>query len=101
MLESRAVSTVALRDDIGRDTLTGLPNRPGLQKEIFSPIAAAGISVDDIIQNEFEPGKAHLAFTVDRAELGEVKPIIDGVLAGPMEENVDMQTPELAGCGKA
>ncbi len=81
MLESRAVSTVALRDDIGRVTLIGLPNRPGLQKDIFSPIAAAGISVDDIIQNEFEPGRAHLAFTVDRAELGEVKPIIDGVLA--------------------
>ncbi len=104
MEQQRAVSTVALKSDIGRVTLAGLPNRPGLQRTIFDRIAAAGISVDDIIQTEALGGggsgtspetgpdfiKSHadappsglcnVVFTVDKADLAEVKPLIESAL---------------------
>lgn len=86
MMESRAVSVVSLKTDIGRVTVVNLPNRPGIQEAIFGPIAAAGISVDDIIQNETEVpaaaaehvgGRCNIAFTVDRADLAEVRPLVE------------------------
>ena len=91
METQQAVSTVALKTDIGRVTLAGLPNRPGLQKEIFTRIADARISVDDIIQNELvgdEAGvkdadgnpRCNIVFTVDKTDLADVKPIIEQVI---------------------
>lgn len=100
METSRAVSTVALKTDIGRVTLAGLPNRPGLQRLIFDPIAAAGISVDDIIQTEAlgvsgrEPGPdfaqshadtppsgfCNVVFTLDKTDLADVKPLVERAL---------------------
>lgn len=47
-----AVSTVALKTDIGRVTLSNLPNRAGLQRDIFERLGASGVMVDDIIQTE-------------------------------------------------
>ncbi len=89
MMEGRAVSVVTLKTDIGRVTLVDLPNKPGVQEAIFAPIAAAGISVDDIIQNEIEVpapaaghvgGRCNIAFTVDRPDLAEVRPIAEQVV---------------------
>jgi len=88
MLESRLISTVALKTEIGRVTIVGLPNRPGVQREVFGPIAAAGLSVDDIIQNEVHaspgavPGdRCTIAFTVERQDLDEVCEVVRGSLA--------------------
>jgi aspartate kinase len=82
-MESRAVSSVVLKKDIGRITLTALPNRPGLQSELFRPIAAAGISVDDIIQVEDEKegehpgeGTVEIAITVDSDDLADVTALL-------------------------
>lgn len=87
MEQSRAVSTVALKTDLGRVTLEDLPNIPGLQREIFERIAKAGISVDDIIQHEVETGSAstpgercNIVFTLDKTDLKDVQPIIDDAL---------------------
>jgi aspartate kinase len=76
-MESRVVSCVALKNDLGRIMLRGLPSRPGVQSEIFEPIAAAGISVDDIIQDEPTEGSMNLTFTLDRGDLAEVIPIVE------------------------
>jgi aspartate kinase len=87
MEQSRAVSTVALKTDLGRVTLEDLPNMPGLQREIFDRIARAGISVDDIIQHEVETGsvstpgeRCNIVFTLDKTDLTDVQPIIDEAL---------------------
>lgn len=101
MEQQRAVSTVALKTDIGRVTLAGLLNRPGLQRTIFDRIAAAGISVDDIIQTEAlggdgsretgpdfaqshadapPSGLCNIVFTLDKTDLAEVKPLIEAAL---------------------
>ena len=85
MEDRQAVSIVALKNDLGRVTLEDLPNRPGIQRDIFEKIAKAGISVDDIIQNELETGanpgqRCNIVFTLDKADLQDVTPIIEGVL---------------------
>jgi aspartate kinase len=54
-----AVSTVALKTDIGRVTLSNLPNRAGLQRDIFERLGTLGVMVDDIIQTE--DGRAGIA----------------------------------------
>jgi aspartate kinase len=85
MEDRQAVSIVALKNDLGRVTLEDLPNRPGIQRDIFENIAKAGISVDDIIQNELETGpnpgqRCNIVFTLEKADLPDITPIIDGVL---------------------
>ncbi len=76
-MESRVVSSVALKNDVGRIMIRDLPNAPGVQSAVFAPVAAAGISVDDIIQDEPAPGRITLTFTVDRADLAEVRPLVE------------------------
>jgi aspartate kinase len=92
MEDRQAVSIVALKTDLGRVTLEDLPNRPGIQRDVFEKIAAAGISVDDIIQHEIETGapgsrdgrpgeRCNLVFTLDKTDLPDIKPLIDAVMA--------------------
>jgi aspartate kinase len=80
MMESRVVSSVALKNDLGRVMIRDLPSRPGIQSEIFEPVSRAGVSVDDIIQDETTPGRVTLTFTLDRTELPEVGPIVEAVV---------------------
>jgi aspartate kinase len=85
MEDRQAVSIVALKNDLGRVTLEDLPNRPGIQRDIFENIAKAGISVDDIIQNELETGpnpgqRCNIVFTLDKTDLVDITPIIEGVI---------------------
>jgi aspartate kinase len=50
-------------------TVVGVPDVPGTSLEIFSRIAARNITVDMIVQNAGERGKADITFTVPRDEL--------------------------------
>jgi aspartate kinase len=71
-MESIAVIGCALKSDLGRVQLQGLPRAAGVQAQVFSAISARGILVDDIIQTE-GPAGVELAFTVEHGELPEVK----------------------------
>jgi len=75
-MESRIVSSVVLKRNVGRVSLRALSNRPGIQAAVFGPIAGAGISVDDIIQEDDGPGTINLTFTIDRKDLAEITPIV-------------------------
>ena len=50
IMEDIVVVGCALKPDLGRVSLKGLPRTDGIQAQIFEPIAAANISVDDIVQ---------------------------------------------------
>jgi aspartate kinase len=63
------VSGAAITKDEARITVQGVPDRPGTSLEIFSRIAAKNISVDMIVQNIGESGRADISFTVPRNEL--------------------------------
>jgi len=71
-VEQPFVTAVTHSDGEARVTLTGVRDEPGVAGRIFTALAAAGINVDVIIQNEpvGDDALADLSFTVDRSDLG-------------------------------
>jgi aspartate kinase len=63
------VSGAAITKDEARITVEGVLDRPGKSLEIFSRIAAKNISVDMIVQNVGQSGRADISFTVPQNEL--------------------------------
>jgi len=63
------VSGAAINKDEALITVQGVPDLPGTSLEIFSRVAAKNISVDMIVQNVGESGKADISFTVPKDEL--------------------------------
>ncbi len=75
-MEHIVVSGAALKEDLIRVTLRNLPDRPGIAARVFGDVAAANIVVDDIVQMSGD-GKAHISFTVEHGDLGDITPLID------------------------
>ena len=70
LMENRnKVRGIAHDAGIARVTLLGVPDRPGIAAQVFSPLADAGISVDIIVQNAGQQGLSDLSFTVTRTDL--------------------------------
>ena len=65
----QAVCGAALMKDESRVSVLGVPDVPGTSLEVFSRIADRNISVDMIVQNVGERGRADISFTVPRLEL--------------------------------
>jgi aspartate kinase len=99
------VTMAALKTDIGRVTLVGLPDRAGVQREVFAPIAQRGISVDDIIQapDETRDGSVcTLVFTVDKTDLAEVRPLVEAAaraLGGEVRVDLGLAKVSVVGAG--
>ena len=79
-MEQEEVTGVALKTNLGRITLTSLPGGPGVQARIFAAVGAAGIVVDDIIQSEVAPDHTNVSFTVDHADLVDIRPVLDRII---------------------
>ncbi|HEX9015581.1 MAG TPA: aspartate kinase [Chloroflexota bacterium] len=67
--------------NVGKISLVGVPDRPGLAAAVFQPLAEAGVSVDVIVQNVSVEGATDLSFTVARADLGKALRIVERVAA--------------------
>src|SRR5690606_10867885 len=91
-LEQEEVARIAPQSNLGRVKLTGLPGGPGVQSRIFAAVAAANIVVDDIIQSETAQDTTSVSFTVDHADLVDIKPVLDRVIKelGQGETRVDV-----------
>jgi aspartate kinase len=76
-MEQNVVTGVALKNNVGRITLSEVPNVPGLQARIFQAVAEANILVDDIIQNPPQDGRTRVAFTIDHTDLADVRPVVE------------------------
>jgi aspartate kinase len=65
--------------DVAKITIVGVPDHPGIAAGIFMPLAAAGVSVDTIVQNVSIQKITDLTFTVAQSQLDKamevVKPI--------------------------
>lgn len=77
-MESVTVSGVTSDPDEAKITLVGVPDRPGLAAKVFSPIAAANIIVDMIIQNASEDGLTDLTFTVPKGDHKKALSLVEG-----------------------
>lgn len=65
--------------NVGKISIVGVPDRPGLAAAIFEPLAEAGVSVDVIVQNMSIEGMTDLSFTVARGDLAKALRIIEPV----------------------
>ena len=63
--------------NVAKITLVEVPDRPGLAKTVFQPLADAGINVDMIVQNVGHGGATDLTFTIPRVELAQAKRILE------------------------
>lgn len=83
-LEKLEVTGVALKQSLGRVTLTGVPDAPGIAARIFASLAEAHITVDDIIQTlaagADRSSSATISFTADHADLAEVRPALAPII---------------------
>jgi aspartate kinase, monofunctional class len=67
--------------NVAKVTLLAVPDRPGIARGVFAPLADAGINVDMIVQNVGHDGATDLSFTVPRVELGRAEKVLAPVVA--------------------
>src|SRR5688500_17602850 len=63
--------------NVAKVTLLAVPDRPGVARSVFAPLADAGINVDMIVQNVGHDGATDLSFTVPRVELARAERVLD------------------------
>lgn len=63
------VRGIAHDNDVAKITVRSVPDRPGIAATLFEPLAAAGVSVDTIVQNSSLEHLTDLTFTVARGDL--------------------------------
>ncbi|MEO7248516.1 MAG: aspartate kinase [Novosphingobium sp.] len=77
-VERQLITGIAADKNEAKVTLTRIANRPGAVAAIFSPLAAASINVDMIIQNVAkETGETDVTFTVPGADLARTQALIE------------------------
>lgn len=63
--------------NVAKVTLVAVPDRPGVARAVFEPLAEAGINVDMIVQNVGHGGTTDMSFTVPRAELSRARKVLE------------------------
>jgi aspartate kinase len=76
-VEKALISGIAFNRDEAKLTVQGVPDRPGIASKILSPIAAANIEVDMIVQNVAEDHTTDFTFTVNRSEYKKALEILE------------------------
>jgi aspartate kinase len=78
-MESPVISGIAFNRDEARLTLLGVPDQPTVAAQILSPIGAANIDVDMIVQNTLGNGKTDFTFTVHRDDYAAATKLLNQV----------------------
>ncbi len=77
-MESQLITGIAADKNEAKIILTRVPDRPGAVATIFSPLAAANINVDMIIQNVGrDKGETDVTFTVPAADLLRAQTLLE------------------------
>jgi aspartate kinase len=77
-MERQLITGIAADKNEAKVTLTRVPDRPGAVAAIFSPLAAAAINVDMIIQNiAKDKGETDVTFTVPAADLVRTQALLE------------------------
>jgi aspartate kinase len=75
-MEAVVVAGVTATKDEAKITLQGISDAPGIQAKVFKPLAAAGISLDVIVQAYVQDGRTNLTFTLPAGDLPRAKDIL-------------------------
>jgi len=79
-MEKVIVSGIAYNKDEAKITIVKVPDRSGTASKIFTPISAANINVDMIIQNVSEDGYTDVTFTVSKSDMKKALEVIKGIV---------------------
>lgn len=79
--ERNRVRGIAHDTDVAKVTVRRVPDKPGIAAHIFEPLAAAGVSVDTIVQNASEGDLTDLTFTTTRTDLRKAEAIMPSICA--------------------
>ncbi len=74
-MERNPVIGCALREELGRISVAGIPKGAETQARIFLGMSEAGVFVDDIVQTE-DQNSVSVAFTVEHADLAEARDVV-------------------------
>src|SRR5215207_7748039 len=66
--------------NVAKVTIVAVPDRPGVARSLFDPLADAGVNVDMIVQNVGHGGETDMSFTVPQAELGKTKKTLETIV---------------------
>ena len=76
MEDRQRVRGIAQEKNVAKITVVGVRDRPGVAAAIFEPLAAAGVSVDVIVQNVGRSGRTDLTFSVAESDLKAAEKIV-------------------------
>lgn len=80
-MEQPIISGIAFNRDEAKVSILAVADRPGVASAILSPISAANIEIDMIIQNIAEDGLTDFTFTVNRGDYEKTLTILNNNLA--------------------
>ena len=80
-MEQPIISGIAFNRDEAKVSILAVADRPGVASAILSPISAANIEIDMIIQNIAEDGFTDFTFTVNRGDYEKTLSILNNNLA--------------------
>jgi aspartate kinase len=75
-MEAVVVAGVTATKDEAKITLQGISDKPGIQAKVFGPLAAAGISLDVIVQAYVQDGRTNLTFTLAAGDLPRARDVL-------------------------
>ena len=78
-MEGAVVSGIAHASDEAKITIEGVADIPGVASKIISPVSAANIDVDMIVQNTSAEGLTDFTFTVKRPDFDEAQALLRAV----------------------
>lgn len=87
-MEGILVSGATIQKELAKISLIGVDNKPGNAAKIFSHLAKAKVSVNDIIQTEVSPEKANILFTVNKSDLNTAQAAIEEIRESVHCQNV-------------
>ena len=64
---------------VAKVTIVGVPDRPGIAAAVFQPLAEAGVSVDNIVQNASIDNITDLTFTIAKGDLAKAMAVVEPI----------------------
>jgi len=102
-MEELTIDEIALDDQQGRLTISGVADKPGIAAAIFDAVADAGIFVDMIVQSYGDGSKANLSFTVPQAQFAAAKQLLGKLSTqlqcGPVSSSPNVAKLSVSGIG--
>ncbi len=103
MEQADKVRGIAHEQAIAKITVRGVPDRPGIAAQLFTPLAEAGVSVDTIVQNASVENLTDMTFTVDRGDAEPALRVVESILpqleASEVVADADLGSVSIVGTG--